>query len=438
MQNASLLSIKGWLQEVTNKFYHPNRWYCKLEVNQLFFYNDEDDNSIPVKVIPMDQIENVDQLIDTSLPGFSLKVQNQESNTKLFCKNVHEAERWICALKVKPTDHRININDFKILKLIGEGFGGKVFLARMKTNGKLFAIKAIDKERMLCKGNESRLVAERNILMRAKHQFITRLFYAFQDSNQCYLVLEYVAGGDLRYHLENQSLRFSKEQIRLYLAEIIVALRTLHKMGIIYRDLKPENILLDLKGHIKLADFGLSRQVDPGKDCKSLCGTFEYLAPEMIKNENQTFCIDYWALGILSYRLIVGYMPFQSGNKRILFNKIKESPVRFPQNIDPVSVSFISALLEKDPTKRLGSIGTNILLHPFFAGIDWNLVSKMQTKPEFIPYISKDDSVSNFCEEITSRPVPNNLSRVSDPKSFLYVRSFSFVDKIDTNNSFES
>ncbi|KAH0788257.1 AGC family protein kinase [Histomonas meleagridis] len=413
------MMIKGWLMEKASKLLSCKQWYCTLFKNKLSFFANEQ-SLYPNEIIRLDQIKHVHKIKCEPNPGFTLELKDNKEKF-LFCNSQQEIERWIGALKPKHKEHPMGVDDFEILRLIGEGYSGKVYLSRCKINQKLYAIKAIDKYKLNSQAKASQVLSELNILMKAKHQFITHLYYAFQDCEKCYLVLEYVAGGDLRFHLENNDT-FSQKQIKLWLAEIVIALKTLHKIGVIYRDLKPENILIDVKGHIKLADFGLSKQQDANDS--SFCGTVEYLSPEMLNGEEQTFSIDWWGLGILAHRLITGRLPFSCFNRRKLFEKIRYEKPNIPKTVDEVTASFINGLLEKDPKKRLGP---NITEHPYFAGIDWKKVAKMQTTPEFSPYVPNDDSVINFSENYTSETVPSSLSSNSD-ESVLDIQSFSYVD----------
>jgi serine/threonine protein kinase len=219
-----------------------------------------------------------------------------------------------------------------------------------------------------------------------------------------------VRGGDLRHYL-NQDKDFSSRQIRLYIAEIAVGLKQLHRLGIIYRDLKPENILLDEKGHIKLADFGLSREL--GRDSQgrySFCGTQEFLAPEMIKEEPQTFALDWWALGVLSYRLIIGCFPFQNDNPKRFFNWIVSRKPLIPKSIEINTESLLRGLLEKNPVHRIGSSGNDITEHPYFADLSWELVEAQAYEPDFRPPMSRDDSCGNFDREFTGQPGCDSFS----------------------------
>ena len=399
----SLVSLRGWLRQKMPVLRFDKHWFCVVTDDRVDLFQKEDAPT-PSESFTTDEIEEVKSVASYSLPAFQVRLRNSQVKTFL-CTNIEECERWICALTNTLSKEAVSIDSFELISVIGRGAFGKVFLAKKKGTEDLYAIKAIRKDMLTQHARESRIIAERNILMRAAHQFVTRLFYAFQTPEKFYFVLEYVAGGDLQHHLHAE-VDFSPYQIRLYLAEIIIALRNLHRLGIIYRDLKPENILLDTRGHIKLADFGLSRVIDKADAQKfSMCGTSEYLPPEMIRDQPQTFCVDWWALGVLAFRLIVGHLPFQSYNKGRLFDLICNAEPRIPPCVDPDAASFIRALLKKNPAERLGGIGTDITAHKYFEGISWADVARMEYKPEFSPFISRPDSVSNFNREFTEEPV---------------------------------
>ncbi|OHS99021.1 AGC family protein kinase [Tritrichomonas foetus] len=415
----SLASLRGWLRQKTNIFKMDRKRYCIIANNYLSLYKNEKMTETE-ESFSLSDIVDVHSLCTSSLPSFQISFQKRQPII-FQCLSVPECERWMCALRTPHSTEKVTIDDFLLEKLIGKGMSGKVFLARKKSTGELLAIKAIRKDKLKAHCKEYQIIAERNILMLATHQFITRLFYAFQSPTKFYFALEYVPGGDLRHHLEKEIV-FSPFQIKLYLAEIIVALRSIHLLGVIYRDLKPENILIDKEGHIKLADFGLARMVTNENSKNTFCGTYEYLAPEMILEEQQTAAVDYWSLGILAYRLIVGTLPFKNPNPQRLFNMIVKNEPRIPRSIDSVAASFIKALLDKSPTKRLGAIGTDITKHEYFNGLDWAKVAKKQYQPEFQPYIDSEDSVSNFDSIYTEQEpkdsfveLPGNENRCLSP-----------------------
>ena len=425
MSEMSLVSLSGWLQQKSSLFRQDKRWYCVLIDNSLnLFNNDKDTSGRAEESFRVEDILEVRAITTCSLPAFQLHFSG--NTTRLFlCTSMSECERWMCALSNKAPVEHLSIDNFELLHLIGRGSFGKVFLARKRNTEELYAIKTIRKDLVKEHATESRVIAERNILMRASHQFLTRLYCAFQTPSKFYFVLEYVPGGDLHHHME-LGVEFSPYQIRLYLAEIVIALKTLHKLGIVYRDLKPENILLDKNGHIKLADFGLSRMIDH-EQVLSLCGTREYLAPEMLNGQPQSFGVDWWALGVLAFRLIVGYLPFRCVNMAKLFDLICFTDPKIPPCIDQAAASLIRGLLSKNPATRLGCAGADIIGHEYFAGLSWPDVAKYGYPSEFIPSIARPDSVCNFDEEFTSEPVTDSLVNAS---SLMNVQDFSFQNEM--------
>jgi len=418
----SLVSIQGWLRQKMPAYRFDRKLYCVVTENYFLQYQDETLTNLDSS-FALSSIKSISSVSSSSQSGFSIVLDNKSTFTFLS-PNLPEVQKWICALQTEPPSENISIDSFSILYLIGKGSSGKVFLAKMGSSGDLYAIKVIRKDRIPSEARESRVRAERNALMRAKHPFITRLFYAFQNQSKLYFVLEYVSGGDLRHHID-RSVRFSRNQSKLYLAEIVVALRTIHSLGIVYRDLKPENILIDEKGHIKLADFGLAREIDSNNGAYSLCGTCEYIAPEMLKHESQTFSVDWWSFGVIAYYLLVGKLPFQSMNRSRLFEMIISGTPRFPPTVDKTDIAFISALLEKDPSKRLGSFGTDITKHPFFSEFDFRKVEEKQYTPEFVPFVDNLQSVENFDSTFTTQTVADSFVESSSLQ--INVIGFSYV-----------
>ena len=196
--------------------------------------------------------------------------------------------------------------DYTILKVIGEGAHGKVCLAKKKSNGKLYAIKSINKSSLKNKKQIERTISERRIPEMIKHPFIVELKYAHNTPDKLYYVLEYCPGGELFFYLARLG-KFNEEQTRFYIACIIMALEHLHELDIIYRDLKPENLLVCQDGYLNITDFGLSRDDMQGKNrARSFCGTAEYLSPEVFKSSGYGKPSDWWQLGTLIYEMLVG------------------------------------------------------------------------------------------------------------------------------------
>ncbi|MES1922154.1 Serine/threonine-protein kinase [Bonamia ostreae] len=210
-----------------------------------------------------------------------------------------------------------------------------------------------------------------------------------------------------------------------------MALGHLHKNGIIYRDLKPENVLFDENGHICLTDFGMSKIFRKGETCaKSICGTAEYLAPEMIEGKEYTHTIDWWTLGVLLYELMVGKSPFKSVGRNQIERQIIDKKVEFPPKMSKSAVDLITKLLEKDPSKRLGSGPSDcseIMSHKFFEGVDWYRLLMRKISPPYKPKMgSEKDDTSNFYREFTEESLAE--SKMSAKGYFAHFANFSFCD----------
>ena len=241
--------------------------------------------------------------------------------------------------------------------------------------------------------------------------------------------MDFLNGGELFYHLRKDQ-KFSEKRACFYAAQIIEALSCLHDSGIIYRDLKPENVLLDCNGNLKITDFGLSKQGlenSAGKKTYSFCGTPEYLAPEILEEKGHAFPVDWWALGILTYEMIVGFPPFYTGNSnnQKMYDLIKSKPVFFPDaKKHGISMSdnckdFISKCLSKTPQDRLGSKNdiTEILAHPWFKDINIEKLLARKIVTEFKPKLSKDAlDVSNFDKMFTSDEAAHSVLPQSTQK----------------------
>lgn len=310
---------------------------------------------------------------------------------------------------------KVGMSDFELLKVLGTGAYGKVFLVR-KVNGfdcgKLYAMKVLKKASIVQKNKTTEHTkTERQVLEAIRQSpFLVTLHYAFQTDAKLHLILDYVNGGEMFTHLFNRET-FSEAEVRIYIGEIVLALETLHKLGIIYRDIKLENILLDSSGHIVLTDFGLSKEFLPGDTnhrAYSYCGTMEYMAPEVVRGSSagHDFSVDWWALGVLTYELLTGASPFtvdgeRNTSKEISQRILKKNPP-IPPQFTASGKSFIAALLHKDPTKRLGYNGSaEIKNHVFFANLNWDKLARKEIIAPLQPKINHELDVSNFSEEFT-------------------------------------
>ncbi|ORZ39822.1 kinase-like domain-containing protein [Catenaria anguillulae PL171] len=300
---------------------------------------------------------------------------------------------------------RATIDDFEFHRVLGKGKYGKVLLCSHKVSKKVFAIKVIQKDAE----SEDTARTESEILRSIKHPFIVGLHFAFQNPERLYLVMEYVNGGELFFHL-SQSGRFPEKRAKFYAAEIILALQCLHGKGVVYRDLKLENILLDKEGHIKIADFGLSRLYTKEDETRtfSMAGTLEYFAPEVIEGVNYSFPADWWAFGVILFELLCGYHPFYNPNPDILYQLILRAPLEFPSFTSGKAADLITRLLDRDYKRRLGSgkLGSReIQQHPFFKDIDWTKLFRKELPPPWRPDVADDFDVKFFDAEFTSEAI---------------------------------
>lgn len=323
----------------------------------------------------------------------------------------------------KPKQEAVGIADFDLLKVLGRGAFGKVMQVRKKDNGKVYAIKILQKAAIIGRNQVEHTKAERHILETMQHPFLMTLRFAFQSKEKLYLVLDYFQGGELFFHLKDQR-RFAEDVARIYVAEIAMAFGHLHKHDMIYRDLKPENILLSNEGHVCLTDFGLAKEV--GKDAKTntFCGTPEYLAPEIIASSGHDKAVDWWSLGILLYELTVGIPPFYSQNAIEMYKKIQTGTLRFPPFLTQPCKELIVGLLNRKPEDRLGSKDdfNDLKSHPFFLDLKnhsffqqhpdadlWEAVYDKKLEPAFKPVVKDEEDVSNFDEEFLVEPVVDSV-----------------------------
>ena len=215
--------------------------------------------------------------------------------------------------------------------------------------------------------------------------------------------MDFCPGGELFFHLHNLG-RLTEGQAMFYFAEILLGLEYLHSHSIVYRDLKPENVLLDLDGHVRLTDFGLSKEeMGPGGLSYSFCGSPEYMSPEMLREEGHGRTVDYYSLGAMLYEMLTGLPPFYDKNREKMYRAIQNDPLKLPNYVSKPGRSLLSGLLEKDPHRRLGAIGgfEEIKQHPWLAKVDWSRYLQKKKNPPFIPNLR----LSNFDPEYTSAPV---------------------------------
>lgn len=397
--------LKDVLKKKGAKFGFWHKRLCKLTTNHLLIFKGDNESELD-KTIEIGPDTSI-QCNDNGKPPHFILHYGEGRPLKLCHDSANVIVTWVNEIRnISLQTPNISMNNFEIVSVLGRGFYGKVMLVKKKDTNEYYAIKTVHKNRLVKSNKVHTIFTERNILMKAKHPFIVNLCFAFQTETKVYLGLEYAAGGEMFFHLQNRGT-IPIDEVRLYIAELSLALNYLHNYRIIYRDLKPENVLLDSQGHIKLTDFGLAKSLADCTDTTgTFCGTSEYVAPEIISRRPYGIEIDWWALGIFTYELLYGQTPFFNENRAKMFQSIKASKPRFPRKAEQSTIDFITMLLEKDPNQR----GTfdKINGHPFFKGLNFEKVLAKKYKPAFIP--PSNGIADNFDEEFTMENPQDSLA----------------------------
>ncbi|KAG9283175.1 RAC-alpha serine/threonine-protein kinase [Astyanax mexicanus] len=304
---------------------------------------------------------------------------------------------------------RVTMHDFEYLKLLGKGTFGKVILVKERASGKYYAMKILKKDVIVAKDEVTHTLTENRVLQSSKHPFLTGLKHSFQTKDRLCFVMEYANGGELFFHLSRDRV-FSEERARFYGAEIVSALDYLHsEKNVVYRDLKLENLMLDKDGHIKITDFGLCKEgITEGATMKTFCGTPEYLAPEVLEDNDYGRAVDWWGLGVVMYEMMCGRLPFYSQDHEKLFELILMEEIRFPRTLSPEAKDLLAGLLQKDPKQRLGGgpeDAKEIMQHKFFAGIEWKDVYEKKLAPPFKPQVTSETDTRYFDVEFTGQAI---------------------------------
>ncbi|KAF4095799.1 ribosomal protein S6 kinase alpha-3 isoform X3 [Onychostoma macrolepis] len=333
---------------------------------------------------------------------------------------------------VKEGSEKADPQQFELRKVLGQGSFGKVFLVKKTTGpdaGQLYAMKVLKKATLKVR-DRVRTKMERDILVEVNHPFIVKLHYAFQTEGKLYLILDFLRGGDLFTRLSKEVM-FTEEDVKFYLAELALALDHLHGLGIIYRDLKPENILLDEEGHIKLTDFGLSKEsIDHENKAYSFCGTVEYMAPEVVNRRGHTYSADWWSYGVLMFEMLTGTLPFQGKDRKETMTMILKAKLGMPQFLSSEAQSLLRSLFKRNPSNRLGAGPDGveeIKRHPFYATIDWNKLFRREIHPPFKPASGRPDDTFYFDPEFTAKTPKDSPGVPPSANANQLFRGFSFV-----------
>ena len=367
---------------------------------------------------PKKKPENIDNTNYTNDKSEVLNVtENTDTNTSSNKNEINIIESNNEEENEHPLNIKLTYNDFQPIKLLGRGSFGEVILVRLKSTKKVYAMKILDKKILKMKKQQNHTKTERDLMVKINNPFIVNIKSAFQDDTNLYLVSEFMQGGDMFFHMhDGQIVIFSHDKTRFYILELVLALESLHKNNMVYRDLKPENILLDSKGHVKLTDFGLSKILEDEDDkAFTLCGTPQYLAPEVLLKKGYDKMVDWWSLGCVLYEMLMGRLPFAI--KRGMINlKIYEKKIDFPRKISNEARDLIEKFLVVNPTERLGygPNGTDdIKNHPFFNGVDWDLAIQKKYKPPFIPKLKNDVDLRYFDNCFTDEPIGGTKRKIT-------------------------
>ena len=325
---------------------------------------------------------------------------------------------------------KLTYQDFTPLKLLGRGSYGQVCLVRLKLNNKLYAMKVLDKALLKSKHQELHTKAERDLMVKINCPFIVNIKSAFQDEKYLYIISDFMQGGDLYYHLhQNRVLDFERAQF--YISQIVLALEYLHKNNMIYRDLKPENILLDEKGNLKLTDFGLSKMLNSSKEkAFTICGTIQYIAPEMLMNKGYDKTIDWWSLGCLIYEIFVGKFPFSIRSNTKINIELYQKKLQYPRHMDEDAKDLINHLLIIDPKKRLGygkDGSERIKNHIFFEGIDWDDIWNKRIVPPFEPELKDELDLKYFDSQFTDEPIESFTKNPRSRETSYEYKNFTYI-----------
>uniref|UniRef100_A0A8D0B6D0 non-specific serine/threonine protein kinase n=1 Tax=Sander lucioperca TaxID=283035 RepID=A0A8D0B6D0_SANLU len=368
---------------------------------------------------------------ETSLSGETRTATSESISRHILCDDVPIKEINITH-HVKEGSEKADPRQFELRKVLGQGSFGKVFLVRKVTGpdaGQLYAMKVLKKATLKVR-DRVRTKMERDILVEVNHPFIVKLHYAFQTEGKLYLILDFLRGGDLFTRLSKEVM-FTEEDVKFYLAELALALDHLHSLGIIYRDLKPENILLDEEGHIKLTDFGLSKEsIDHENKAYSFCGTVEYMAPEVVNRRGHTHSADWWSYGVLMFEMLTGTLPFQGKDRKETMTMILKAKLGMPQFLSSEAQSLLRNLFKRNPGNRLGAGPDGveeIKRHQFFNTIDWNKLFRREIPPPFKPASGRPDDTFYFDPEFTAKTPRDSPGVPPSANAHQLFRGFSFV-----------
>jgi serine/threonine protein kinase len=309
----------------------------------------------------------------------------------------------------------LSVGSFDIGKTLGTGSFGRVRFVVLKHNKQHFALTILKKSAIIRLKQVDHIASEKNILQELHHPVIGNMYATFHDQRYLYFLLEYVVGGEFFTHLRKAG-RFDNDTSLFYAAQITAIFEYLHSKNTIYRDLKPENILLTSSGYLKLTDFGFAKVIE--YRTYTLCGTPEYIAPEVLLNKGHGKPVDWWTLGILTYEMIVGYPPFVDEDPMGIYQKILSGKIVFPKFFDKNAKVLVKKLLTADLGKRFGNLKNgvdDIKKAKWFASMNWDKLLEKALPAPYKPVVKSETDTSNFEDYPDSDELPPVVSASADP-----------------------
>jgi len=402
---------QGFLTKEGGKFKTWRKRWMVLRQGAIYYSKNQSSGELGIV-----KLEGTTTVTDSTRKGkkncFQIATPGVKRIFYLFAESEAEKAEWMAALKTTiekkkagvdlQKEQKVGLDDFDLLKVIGKGSFGKVIQVAKKDTGKIYAMKVLNKKTIIERNEMEHTKAEKNILQKLVHPFLVNLHYSFQTPEKLYFIMDYVNGGELFFHLQQEE-KFPEERVRFYGAEICLGLEYLHSSGVLYRDLKPENILLTNAGHICLTDFGISKEGLESDDARTatFCGTPEYLAPEVLAGKGYGKAVDWWSFGTLIFEMLTGLPPFYSQDVQQMYSKIMNEELVVPDTVSADAKSIVIKLLERDPEKRLKE-PDQIKKQPFFAPLNFEKLLLFEVEPPYKPPVKDELSTVMIDPSFTS------------------------------------
>lgn len=337
-----------------------------------------------------------------------MEAMSDQSASKRQASNEAQSDQWkefLAKAKkeferkwAEPPLHNAKLDDFSRVKTLGKGSYGTVLLVMHKRSKNFYAMKVLIKADIVKMKQVEHTLNEKKILQTVRFPYLVSLIFSFKDFSNLYMVLDFISGGDMFTHLRKMG-RFNEAHSKFYAAQIVLSFEYLQNLDIVHRDIKPENLLIDRRGNCRVTDFGFAKVVKTRT--YTLCGTPEYVAPEIILSKGYNKIVDWWSLGVLLYEMTAGYSPFYAKETIKIYERILSGKVHYPSHFSMELRDLIHNLLQIDLTKRYGNLKNGVLdikNHEWFAKINWTDAWRDRYKPPFLPVVQDAGDSSNFDE----------------------------------------